>query len=104
MSTAILPIVLGLVGLVAAAFVYSLVKKAPAASGKVSTIGDQIHTGAMVFMRREYSILAIFLVVVGVLIAFSDLGINTLYAFILGAFCSGIAGYIGMYTATKANV
>ena len=104
MSMAFMPIILGLVGLAAAAFVYSLVKKAPAASGKVSTIGDQIHTGAMVFMRREYSVLGIFLVVVGILIAFSDLGINTLYAFILGAFCSGVAGYIGMYTATKANV
>ena len=104
MSMAFMPIILGLVGLAAAAFIYSLVKKAPAASGKVSTIGDQIHTGAMVFMRREYSVLGIFLVVVGILIAFSDLGINTLYAFILGAFCSGIAGYIGMYTATKANV
>lgn len=104
MGIAFLPILLGVVGLAAAAFVYSLVKKAPAASGKVSTIGDQIHTGAMVFMRREYSILGIFLVIVGVLIAFSDLGINTLYAFILGAFCSGIAGYVGMYTATKANV
>ena len=104
MSIAFLPILLGVVGLVAAAYVYSLVKQAPASSGKVSTIGDQIHTGAMVFMRREYSILGIFLVVVGVLIALSDLGSNTLFAFILGAFCSGIAGYIGMYTATKANV
>lgn len=104
MSTALLPIILGVGGLLAAAIVYSLVKRAPAATGKVSSIGDQIHTGAMVFMRREYSILAIFIVVVGTLIAFSDLGINTLFAFLLGAFCSGIAGYIGMYTATKANV
>lgn len=104
MSTAILPIFLGVVGLVAAAFVYSLVMKTPVAAGKVSSIGDQIHTGAMVFMRREYSILAIFIVIVGILIAVSDLGLNTLYAFLLGAFCSGIAGYIGMYTATKANV
>ncbi len=104
MSTAFLPIILGVVGLVAAAFVYSLVKKTPVASGKVSSIGDQIHTGAMVFIRREYSILAIFIVVVGILVAVSDLGVNTLYAFILGALCSGSAGYIGMYTATKANV
>ena len=55
-------------------------------------------------MRREYTILAIFVIVVAVLIAFSDLGLNTMYAFLLGAFCSGSAGYIGMYTATKANV
>ena len=104
MSTATLPIILGVFGLLAAAFVYSLVKKAPAASGKVSSIGDQIHAGAMVFMRREYSILGIFVVVLAIFIAISDLGLYTMYAFLLGAVCSGVAGYAGMYTATKANV
>lgn len=103
MSTAIMPVVLGVLGLLSALFVYSLIKKAPAASGKVSTIGDRIHIGAMVFMRREYSILAAFVAVIAILIAiFLDL--NTTFAFLLGAFCSGIAGYIGMYTATQANV
>ena len=58
----------------------------------------------MVFMRREYSILGIFVVVLAIFIAISDLGLYTMYAFLLGAVCSGVAGYAGMYTATKANV
>ena len=104
MISAILPIFLGIGGLAAAAYIYSLVNQISVAEGKVASIGDQIHKGAMVFIRREYSILAIFIVIVGTLIAFSDLGSKTLFAFVVGAACSGIAGYIGMYTATKANV
>ena len=104
MISAILPILLGIGGLVAAAYIYSLVNQISVAEGKVASIGDQIHRGAMVFIRREYSILAIFILIVGILIAFSDLGFKTLFAFVVGAACSGIAGYIGMYTATKANV
>ena len=58
----------------------------------------------MAFMRREYSILFVFAAVVAVMIWFSDLGSNTAISFIVGALCSSAAGYIGMYTATRANV
>ena len=57
----------------------------------------------MAFMRREYTILLAFLVVLAILIGISDLGLHTMIAFILGAFCSAFAGYVGMFTATKAN-
>ena len=73
-------------------------------SGKVVEIGEEIHTGAMTFMRREYSILFIFAACVVAAIWFSDLGSRTAIAFIIGALCSSGAGYIGMYTATKANI
>ena len=99
-----IPVTLGILGLIAAWVIFGLVKRYPEGEGKVAQISNSIHKGAMVFMRREYSILAIFVVVVAVLIAISDLGLNTMIAFLLGAFCSGSAGYIGMYTATKANV
>ena len=99
-----IPVTLGILGLIAAWVIFGLVKRYPEGEGKVIQISNSIHKGAMVFMRREYSILAIFVVVVAVLIAISDLGLNTMIAFLLGAFCSGSAGYIGMYTATKANV
>ena len=99
-----IPVSLGILGLVCAWIIFSLVKRRPEGQGKVVEISNAIHHGAMVFMRREYTILAIFVVVVAVFIAFSDLGLNTMYAFLLGALCSGSAGYIGMYTATKANV
>ena len=99
-----IPVTLGILGLVSAFVIFNIVKRYPEGEGKVVEIAAEIHHGAMVFMRREYTILGIFVVVVAVLIALSDLGLNTMYAFLLGALCSGSAGYIGMYTATKANV
>ena len=99
-----IPVTLGILGLVSAFIIFTIVKRYPEGEGKVVEIAAEIHHGAMVFMRREYTILGIFVVVVAVLIALSDLGLNTMYAFLLGALCSGSAGYIGMYTATKANV
>jgi K(+)-stimulated pyrophosphate-energized sodium pump len=58
----------------------------------------------MVFMRAEYSRLVIFCVICIVALGLSDLGWGSAFAFFMGALCSGTAGYIGMYTATKSNV
>ena len=98
-----IPVSLGILGLVSAWIVYGYVKRFPEGEGKVVEISSAIHKGSMVFMRREYTILIVFVAIVAIFIAFSDLGLNSMYAFLLGAFCSGSAGYIGMYTATKAN-
>lgn len=98
-----IPVTLGILGLISAWIIFGLVKRYPEGEGKVVEISAAIHKGAMVFMRREYTILVGFVIVVAVLIAISDLGLNTMYAFLLGAFCSGSAGYIGMYAATKSN-
>ena len=99
-----IPVILGILGLITAWVIFALVKRYPEGEGKIVEISAAIHRGAMVFMRREYSILAIFVVVVAIFIAISDLGMNSMYAFLLGAACSGTAGYIGMYTSTKSNV
>jgi K(+)-stimulated pyrophosphate-energized sodium pump len=99
-----LPIGLGIFGLICAVLVFLKVKSEPAGEGKVVEIGDEIHLGAMVFMKSEYSRLAIFCVICIIAIASSDLGMNTAMAFLLGALCSGSAGYFGMFTATHANV
>jgi K(+)-stimulated pyrophosphate-energized sodium pump len=103
-SIAYIPIGLGLFGLFAAFMVFMNIKKSPAGDGKLKEISDAIHLGAMVFMNSEYKRLAIFCVVCITAIAASDLGMNTALAFLLGAVCSGSAGYWGMYTATHANV
>ena len=103
MNTALFPPILGAAGMVIAFIIYGMVKRYPAGEGKVVEIGDQIHLGAMVFMKREYSMLAIFAVILIVLLYFS-LGWQTALAFIVGALSSALAGYIGMYTATQANV
>lgn len=103
MNTLLFPPVLGAIGLIIAFILYAAVKKHPAGEGKVTEIGDAIHEGSMVFIKREYTMLAIFAGVLIVLLAIS-LGWQTTLAFIVGAVCSAGAGYIGMYTATQANV
>ncbi len=99
-----LPVVMGVGGLIAAFSIYQYIMRFPAGSGKIVEIGDAIHLGAMTFMKREYSILAIFALVVAAAIWISDLGARTTFAFAVGAICSAAAGYIGMHAATRANV
>jgi K(+)-stimulated pyrophosphate-energized sodium pump len=103
MLYSLLSVTLGLLGLLSAFFVYLKVKSSPEGDGRVKEIGDEIHLGAMVFMSAEYKRLALFCLVCIVALYFS-LGWQTAVSFILGALCSGIAGFIGMYSATKANV
>lgn len=98
-----LPPIMGAVGLLFALVIYILIKKHPVTNEAIAKIADAIHLGAMVFMHREYKMLLIFALVVMVAVYFS-LGTNTTLAFIVGAGCSALAGYIGMFTATKANV
>ncbi len=102
MDITYLPPGLGVFGLIVAFFIYNRVKATPVLAGRVTEIADAIHLGAMVFMRREYSILGPFALIVAALL-WVFLGWKTALAFAVGAFCSGIAGYIGMYTATQAN-
>ena len=102
--SALMPVALGILGLISAFLVFLYIKKAPAGEGRLKEISDQIHLGAMVFMNSEYKILAVFCAVCIAAIGLSDLGLNTALAFLLGAVCSGSAGYWGMYTATHANV
>ena len=102
----IIPPIFGVVGLVVALIIYLLVLRYPAGEDKVKDIAEKIHRGAMVFMRREYFLLAIFSAVLVVLLLLEreHLGVNTALAFLIGALASASAGFFGMYTATKANV
>ena len=98
-----IPIIFGLGGLVTAYLLYKFVLKFPAGEGKIVEISDQIHLGAMAFIRKEYSILFIFalILITGI---YYGLGPASTISFIIGAVCSSATGFIGMYTATKANV
>lgn len=100
----LLPPILGGVGLASALFIYFIVKSYSAGDGAVAEIADLIHSGAMVFIRREYSILAIFALIITVCLSIGFQDWRTPLAFVIGALCSASAGYIGMYTATRANV
>ena len=99
----ILPPLFGVAGLVIAFLIYKIMTRYPGGEGTIQKIADQIHLGAMVFMHREYKMLAMFSLVLLVLVFFS-LGLNTAIAFTAGAVSSAIAGYLGMFAATKANV
>lgn len=98
-----LPPMVGGLGLLIALVLYYIVKKYPEGDDAVKKIGDQIHLGAMVFMKREYKMLVMFLAVL-VIAVWILLGKETGIAVIVGAVSSSIAGWLGMYAATKANV
>jgi K(+)-stimulated pyrophosphate-energized sodium pump len=98
-----LPPLFGVGGLVFAFIIYRVMVSYPVGEASMARIADQIHLGAMVFMHREYRMLGIFSAVLFVLLLVS-LGWNTALAFAVGAIMSATAGYLGMFSATKANV
>ncbi len=99
----ILAIILGVVGLAVALAIYRYVASQSAGSDLMIEISDAIHEGAMVFLRKEYQILAVFIVVVFLLLM-AFISFWTSIAFLCGAACSMLAGFLGMKAATRANV
>jgi len=98
------PFATGFIGLTFAFILYGLIMKFPAGKQSVVKIGDQIHLGAKVFMITEYKILAPVVLALVLACGLSPLGWYTALAIAVGALSSAIAGFIGMYSATKANV
>ncbi|MCW8890946.1 MAG: sodium-translocating pyrophosphatase [Sedimenticola sp.] len=99
----LLPPILGILGLFVAYKIYQLVMQYETGNEKVTKIAEAIHEGAMVFMRREYKMMGSFAAILVVLLLFL-LGVKTAFAFVVGACASALAGYIGMFSATQANV
>ena len=100
-----LPPLMGVLGLVCAVVIYVLMTRFSEGDEKIRKIADAIHEGAMVFLHREYLMLAMFAIPLGIVIFFVPaLGWKTATAFAVGALSSAAAGYIGMFAATKANV
>ncbi len=76
---------------------------------RMAEIAQAISEGARAFLRREYRVLAIFVAAVAVLLAFANMAQPesswmVAISFVTGAVCSGLAGFIGMTVATRANV
>jgi len=85
------------------------VTKQPVGTDKMAEIAQAISEGARAFLRREYRVLVIFVAAVAVLLAFANMAQPEsswmiALSFITGALASGLAGFIGMTVATKANV
>ena len=88
--------------MVTAFIIFRLVLSYSEGNAEVKRIGDLIHSGAMKFMRTEYVYLLIFVLVLTVLVYFA-LNWQTAVAVVVGASSSALAGFIGMYAATKSN-
>ncbi len=95
--------VAGGLGLVFAMFLYMRNMKLSTGDEKMTAIGEEIHLGAMTFMKAEYRLLAIFVVAVTAIL-YPVKGWETAVAFLFGAVTSGTAGFIGMKAATRSNV
>ncbi len=93
----------GLLGLFVAWIIYAYVKRQPDGNDTMRDLAAQIQAGAMAFLRREYSVLIPFIVIVAVLLSLA-VGRNTAVAYLAGAACSILAGFFGMTAATRANV
>jgi K(+)-stimulated pyrophosphate-energized sodium pump len=111
----------GVITIIFALFLIRNVMKRPTGTPKMKEIGDIIFQGAWAFLKRQYSTIAMYAVVVAIIIGVLvgvlghtgvekygysglDVGWRTAIAFLVGAFCSGLAGFIGMYIAVKSNV
>jgi K(+)-stimulated pyrophosphate-energized sodium pump len=100
---------MGLIGLLYTLWKFAWVSKQDAGTDRMKEIGNYIAEGAMAFLKAEWKILTYFGVIVALLLGFMGSRSEESHwfiavAFIIGAFFSALAGYIGMRAATKANV
>ncbi len=99
----------GILGLIYMAFLFKWVGKQDDGDDRMRKIAGFIADGAMSFLKAEYRVLAIYVVVAGALLGFLSTQVETTHwfivvAFVIGAVFSVVAGFIGMRIATKANV
>lgn len=94
----------GVLGLIFAVYLSVSVLKEDIGTDRMKEISEAIQEGAMAFMNRQYkTLLPIAVIIFGILAFFSEYKVASAIAFAVGALFSAIAGYIGMYIATRAN-
>ena len=104
MDEVFIAVISGILGLIFAFFLVLSVLKNDEGSEKMREISAAIQEGATAFLGREYRILALFVVAVAIILGFiPSLGWLVSLAFVFGAICSALAGYIGMNIATRSN-
>ncbi len=106
-------ICISVLALIYASSLFSSVKKENSGNKRMRDLSSFIHEGAMAFLTREYKIIVIFVIIVALLLTglgfipslkgIDGVGLNGAICFICGALFSGLAGFIGMQSATAAN-
>jgi K(+)-stimulated pyrophosphate-energized sodium pump len=104
--------VAGLTGIIALVFVVFTAKRVmrqDPGTPQMVAISDAVYEGAMAFLKREYRAISIFAIIVAILLAIGLKGqgwhfsILTALSYLVGAFCSLVAGYVGLSISTRAN-
>ena len=103
MNTGLVALIAAAIGLVTATTLFLLSNRQSDGNDRIREIGDAIHLGAMTYLRGQYLKIAIFVAVVALLLTF-QYGPYMTGAFVFGALASGLAGFVGMKAATRANV
>ncbi|MEM1054336.1 MAG: sodium-translocating pyrophosphatase [Bacteroidota bacterium] len=111
-SESLLALLVPITGVIALGYAFlrtQWVNKQPVGTDRMAEIAGDIQDGAKAFLRREYRVLAVFVVVVAALLLLANLSREDsspliALSFIIGAICSGLAGFFGMRVATQANV
>ena len=106
MLEVVLIIAAGVLALLFALVKATWVNRQDPGNEEMVAIGRAVREGAMAFLAREYKVLGVFVLAVAVLLFFANQGRGTglvALSFVVGAFCSGLAGFFGMRVATAAN-
>ena len=112
MDIATLTYLVPITGILALLYAYTRaqwINKQEVGTELMAELAQAIAEGARAFLRQEYRVLVVFVIVVAILLAWANFGLEhsswmMSVSFVVGAFCSALAGFIGMNVATKANV
>ena len=112
----LVPLIVGVLAILFAAYLAMYVLRKDTGTPAMQKVADAIFKGAMAFLNRQYRTIAILSIFAAIIVAVVlallgqgsqadklSLALHTAIAFLVGAFCSGLSGFIGMYVAVKSN-
>jgi K(+)-stimulated pyrophosphate-energized sodium pump len=104
-------IAVGVLALIAAGLLAKMVLAGDTGTAEMQSISNAIREGAEAFLARQYKTIGILAVVIAIIVflgynfsSHHDIAIKTVIAFLVGAVCSGLAGFTGMYVSIRANI
>ncbi|MGN0693625.1 MAG: sodium-translocating pyrophosphatase [Lentihominibacter sp.] len=101
---AVVAVLAAILGIVVAIILAAWIKKCPEGNDRMKEIAGHIREGAFAFLKREYKVMAIVIIVLALLIGFGLQSVTTAILYVCGALLSVLAGFFGMNVATWGNV